>query len=168
VPLDQSFVGRSYPVSDPYEVCREKIREFADAIGDSNPVFRDADAAKAAGHPDVIAPPTFPIVITMRAQRVVVLDPELGLDYSRVVHGEQRFHHHRSIRAGDRLVATVHVDAIRAAAGNDILTTRSEITTEDGEPVVTAVATLVARGTAEDAEKPADAGKTAEDAGKEA
>jgi len=149
VPLDQSFVGRSYPASNPYEVGREKIAEFADAIGDPNPVFRDAEAAKAAGHPDVIAPPTFPIVVTMRALRVVVLDPELGLDYSRVVHGEQGFHHHRPIYAGDRLVATVHVDGIRAAAGNDLMTTRTEIMTEDGEPVVTAMATLVARGTAE-------------------
>jgi acyl dehydratase len=148
VPLDPSFVGRSYPPSDPYEVGREKIREFADAIGDPDPVYRHADAAKAAGHSDVIAPPTFPILLTFRAQRVVVLDPDLGLDYSRVVHGEQSFRHHRPIRAGDRLVTTVHVDGIRAAAGNDILTTRSEITTEDGEPVVTAMATIVARGTA--------------------
>jgi acyl dehydratase len=161
VPLDQSFVGRSYPASDPYEVGREKIREFADAIGDPNPVFRDADAAKAAGHPDVIAPPTFPILISMKAQRVVVLDPELGLDYSRVVHGEQGFHHHRPIRAGDRLVAIVHVDGIRVAAGNDMMTTRTEIMTEDGEPVVTAMATLVARGTAEAGGR-SEAGATAE------
>jgi acyl dehydratase len=149
VPLDQSFVGRVYPPSEPYEVGREKIREFADAIGDPDPVYRDVEAAKAAGHPDVIAPPTFPTVVTLRAQRVVVMDPDLGLDYSRVVHGEQSFHHHRAIHAGDRLVTTVHVDGIRAAAGNDIMTTRAEITTEDGEPVVTARATLVARGTAE-------------------
>ena len=149
MPLDQSFVGRVYPPSEPYEVGREKIREFADAIGDPDPVYRDVEAAKAAGHPDVIAPPTFPTVVTLRAQRVVVMDPDLGLDYSRVVHGEQSFQHHRAIHAGDRLVTTVHVDGIRAAAGNDIMTTRAEITTEDGEPVVTARATLVARGTAE-------------------
>lgn len=149
MPLDQSFVGRSYPPSEPYEVGREKIREFADAIGDPDPVYRDAEAAKAAGHPDVIAPPTFPTVFTIRAQRVLVQDPDLGLDYSRVVHGEQSFHHHRPIRAGDRLVTTVHVDGVRAAAGNDILSTRAEVTTEDGEPVVTARATIVARGTAE-------------------
>jgi acyl dehydratase len=148
VPLDQSFVGRSYPPSEPYEVGREKIREFADAVGDSDPVYRDAEAAKAAGHPDVIAPPTFPTIITLRAQRVLVQDPDLGLDYSRVVHGEQSFEYHRPIRAGDRLVATVHVDGIRSAAGNDILATRAELTTESGEPVVTAKATIVSRGTA--------------------
>ena len=148
MPLDQSFVGRTYPPSEPYEVGREKIREFADAIGDPAPVFRDPEAANAAGHPDVIAPPTFPTVFTIRAQRVLVMDPELGLDYSRVVHGEQSFQYHRPIYAGDRLVTTVIVDGIRTAAGNDILATRSEVTTENGEPVVTARATIVARGTA--------------------
>jgi acyl dehydratase len=148
VALDQSFAGRSYPPSPVYEVGREKIREFADAIGDPDPVYRDPDAARAAGHPDVIAPPTFAIVVTLSTQAALLDDPALGLDFSRVVHREQSFRHHRPIRAGDRLVATVHVDEIKVLAGNDLLTTRSEVSTEDGEPVLTAVATLVARGTA--------------------
>ena len=92
--LDQSFVGRTYPPTPPYEVGREKIREFAEAIGDANPAYRDPEAARALGHPDVIAPPTFGIVLSMTAGRQVIADPELGLDYSRVVHGEQRFVHH--------------------------------------------------------------------------
>ena len=146
--LDQSFVGRSYPPSRVYEVGREKIREFADAIGDPDPLYRDVDAARAAGHPDVIAPPTFAVVVTWPAQAVLLHDPELGLDYSKVVHREQSFHQHRPIRAGDRLVSTVHVDGIRTAAGNDVLSTRSEIRTESGEPVLTARAVIVARGTA--------------------
>jgi acyl dehydratase len=148
VALDQSFVGRSYPPSVVYEVGREKIREFAEAIGDDDPVYLHPAAARAAGHPDVIAPPTFAIVVTMHAQGALLHDPELGLDYSKVVHREQSFQHHRPITAGDRLVSTVYVDGIRSAAGNDILDTRSEVATEDGEPVVTARATLVARGTA--------------------
>lgn len=148
MPLDRSFVGRTYPPTEPYEVGREKIREFADAIGDPNPVYRDPEAAKALGHPDVIAPPTFPIVVSMRAAGQVVFDPALGLDYSRVVHADQRFVYARPVRAGDRLVAVVNVENIRSAAGNDIISTKSEISTEDGEPVVTGYATLVARGTA--------------------
>ncbi len=146
--LDQSFVGRKYPPTAPYEVGREKIREFADAIGDPHPAYRDPEAAQALGHPDVIAPPTFGIVLSMRAGMQVVADPELGLDYSRVVHGEQRFVQARPIRAGDRLTATVTVESIRSAAGNDMLTTRGDVTTVDGEPVFTAYSTLVARGTA--------------------
>jgi acyl dehydratase len=148
VALDQSFVGRKYPPTAPYEVGREKIREFADAIGDPHPAYRDPEAARALGHPDVIAPPTFGIVLSMRAGLQVVADPELGLDYSRVVHGEQRFVQARPIRAGDRLTATVTVESIRSAAGNDMLTTRGDVTTVDGEPVFTAYSTLVARGTA--------------------
>ena len=146
--LDESFVGRKYPPTPVYEVGREKIREFADAIGDPNPVYRDPAAARALGHPDVIAPPTFPIVLSMRAGAQVVLDPDLGLDYSRVVHGEQRFVYTRPVRAGDRLTVTVSVESIRSAAGNDLLTTRGDIATVDGEPVLTAYSTLVARGTA--------------------
>ncbi len=84
MPLDESFVGRVYPPTDAYEVGREKIREFADAIGDPNPAYRDREAAQSIGHPDVIAPPTFAIVVTIRASRQVIADPELGLDYSRV------------------------------------------------------------------------------------
>ena len=146
--LDQSFVGRKYPRTPPYEVGREKIREFADAIGDHNPAYRDPDAARALGHPDVVAPPTFPIVLSMSAGAQVVFDPELGLDYSRVVHGEQRFVYSRPVRAGDRLTVTVTVESIRSAAGNDLLTTRGDVSTVDGEHVLTTYSTLVARGTA--------------------
>ncbi|HEY9472258.1 MAG TPA: MaoC family dehydratase N-terminal domain-containing protein [Mycobacteriales bacterium] len=148
MPLDPSFIGRTYPPTEPYEVGREKIREFADAIGDTNPAYRDAEAARALGHPDVIAPPTFPIVLSVRASRQVISDPALGLDYSRVVHGEQRFVYTRPVRAGDRLRVSLTVENIRSAAGNDILTTRGEVSTVEGEHVVTAYSTLVARGTA--------------------
>jgi acyl dehydratase len=148
MPLDQSFVGRVYPPTEPYEVGREKIREFADAIGDENAAYRDPAAARALGYPDVIAPPTFPIVITMRAGAQIVTDPELGLDYSKVVHGEQRFAYQRPVRAGDVLQVVITVESIRSASGNDILTNRADVRTTDGELVVTAFSTLVARGTA--------------------
>lgn len=145
MPLDPSFAGRSYPPTPPYEVGREKIREFADAIGDPALVYRDREAAVAAGHPDVIAPPTFAIVLTMAAGEQVVDDPGLGLDYSRVVHGEQRFSYVRPIHAGDQLTCTTTIDKIRSAAGSDILTTRTDVATVAGEHVVTAWSTLFAR-----------------------
>jgi acyl dehydratase len=146
--LDAGLVGRSYPPSAVYEVGRAKIAEFAAALGDTDPVHRDPGAARAAGHLDVIAPPTFAIVLTLSAAGVVVEDPDVALDYSRVVHGEQKFTHHRPIRAGDRLVATPTIEAVRSVAGNDLLTTRVDVATEDGEPVCTASSMLVARGTA--------------------
>jgi acyl dehydratase len=151
VALDPALVGRTYPPSRPYEVGREKIREFADAIGDPNPAYRDPDAAKALGHPDVIAPPTFPIVFTLAAAGVAIADPEVGIDYSRVVHGEQVFAYARPLRPGDRLVSTVRITGVRTAAGSDILTVEVSASTEEGEQVLTASSTIVARAAEEQA-----------------
>src|SRR5215475_8426229 len=127
--INRDFVGRVFPASEPYEVSRVKIAEFADAIGDGNPVYRDPAAARAAGHPDVIAPPTFAIVISMAASGTAMADPDLGLNYAMVVHGEQRFSYLRPL-----------------TAGNVMLTTSTEIRTVTGELVCTAVSTLVERG----------------------
>jgi acyl dehydratase len=143
--LNPSFVGRWYPAASTYQVGREKIREFAEAIGDDDAVYRDPQAARACGYSDVIAPPTFAITLSLRAQQALICDPVLGLDYSRMVHGNQSFTHHRPIRAGDELVATLHVDGIRAMGGNDMLTVRCEITDSAGDQVTTARATLVVR-----------------------
>src|ERR671927_1966222 len=101
--LDPDVVGRSYPPSAVYEVGRAKIAEFAAAVGATDPVHTDVEAARAAGHADVIAPPTFAIVVSLEAAMSVLQDPDVALDYSRVVHGEQRFAHHPPLRAGDRL-----------------------------------------------------------------
>ncbi len=145
-PLDASHAGRTYPPTPPYEVGIEHVRDFAAAVGDPNPVYRDRAAAQALGHPDVVAPPTFPFVLAFKATRQVVEDPELAIDYSRVVHGEQRFVYARPIRAGDHLSTTVSIDSVRSAGGHSIVTTRSDIATVDGEHVVTAFTTLVVRG----------------------
>jgi acyl dehydratase len=145
MPLDPSFVGRTYPPTPPYLVGREKIREFAAAIGDANPAFTDPGAARALGHPDVIAPPTFSIVLSLPAAYQAVLDPALGLDFNRVVHGDQRFELRRPIHAGDELTVVATIEKIRSMAGNDIITARSDIATTSGETVATTWSTLVAR-----------------------
>ncbi|MFJ9868631.1 MaoC family dehydratase N-terminal domain-containing protein [Streptomyces sp. NPDC101165] len=147
--LDQSFVGRTYPSTEPYEVGREKIREFAEAVGEANPVYSDPEAAKAFGHPDVIAPPTFVFAITYRAAGAVIEDPQLGLDYSRVVHGSQKFAYTRPVRVGDRLTVTSTIEGIKSLAGNDVLDIRGEVHDEAGEHVVTAWTKLVARAAEE-------------------
>jgi acyl dehydratase len=146
MPLDPSFVGRSWPATPPYLVGREKIREFAAAIGATDAEYHDPEAARAAGYPDVVAPPTFPVVVTMAASRQIVADPTLGLDYSRVVHGDQKFAYTRPVVAGDSLVCVNTVDEITSRGGHDFLTTRTEVTTEAGEPVVTVWSKLVQRG----------------------
>ncbi|GGP37561.1 MULTISPECIES: MaoC family dehydratase N-terminal domain-containing protein [Streptomyces] len=147
--LDQSFVGRTYPPTPAYEVGREKIREFAEAVGDTHPAYVDPEAARALGHADVIAPPTFVFSITYRAAGEVVQDPQLGLDYSRVVHGDQKFSYVRPVRAGDRLTVTSTIESIKSLAGNDVLDIRGDVHDEAGELVVTAVTKLVARAAEE-------------------
>ncbi|WP_305786106.1 MaoC family dehydratase N-terminal domain-containing protein [Symbioplanes lichenis] len=146
MPLDPSFVGRSWPATPPYQVGREKIREFATAVGATAAEHHDPEAARAAGYPDVVAPPTFPVVITMAASRQIIADPALGLDYSRVVHGDQRFAYARPVVAGDSLVCVNTVDEITSRGGHDFITTRTEVSTEAGEPVVTVWSKLVQRG----------------------
>jgi acyl dehydratase len=146
MPLDPSFVGRSYPPTAPYQVGREKIREFAAAIGATDAAYHDPEAARALGHPDVVAPPTFPVLITMAASRQIIADPELGVDYSRVVHGDQRFAYTRPVVAGDELVCVNTVEEITSRGGHDFLTTRTEVTTVAGAPVVTVWLKIVVRG----------------------
>ena len=146
--LSQEFVGRTYPAGEPYLVGREKVREFATATGETSALCHDLEAARAAGHPDLVAPVTFGIVVSLPAGARVVSDPELGLDYSRVVHGEQRFEYSRAVHAGDELHAAVTVESIKAMAGNELVTSRTDVTDAAGEHVFSAWATLVARGTA--------------------
>jgi acyl dehydratase len=143
--LDASFIGRTYGPTEPYAVGRERILEFADAIGADDPAFRSPHAAAELGHPDVIAPPTFPILISNQAGQSIIRDPALGLDYSRVVHGDQRFAYVRPVRAGDRLICTIVVEEVMTRGGFGFLTTRTDIATDDGEPVVSVWTRLVAR-----------------------
>jgi acyl dehydratase len=146
MPLNRSYVGRSLPPTEPYLVGREKIREFAGAIGAGDPAHHDVAAAKALGYPDLVAPPTFAVVATTEAGRLLRDDPELGLDYSRVVHGDQRFEYTRPVVAGDELVCVLTVEEITDRAGHEFITTRAELTTTAGELVVTVWNKLVVRG----------------------
>jgi acyl dehydratase len=145
VAVDPAYEGRSYPPVGPFLVTREKIAEFADAIGDPNPAYRSVDAARSLGHPDVVAPPTFPVVVGAAAQQAVWSDPGLGLDWARVVHGEQTFEHARPLVAGDLLESVATVERIRTMAGNDLVTVRVDLRTTAGEQVCAARSMVVAR-----------------------
>jgi len=148
VALNPEYIGRVFGPGEPYEVSRVKIADFAEAIGDRNPLYTDAAAAKAAGYPDVITPPTFPIVITMAASRAAIGDPGLGVNYAMVVHGEQRFTYARPLRAGDVVVAQSTLSGIREVGSMTMVTTETEIKTTGGELVCTGYGTLVERGSA--------------------
>jgi acyl dehydratase len=146
VPVNASVEGRVYPPTEPYLVGREKVREFARAVFATHPVNLDPEAARAAGYADVVAPTTFPIVVTAATLEQLLADDEAGVDFTRVVHGDQRFAYSRPVVAGDELVCVNSVDEITSRGGHDFLTTRTEVTTEAGEPVVTVWSKLVQRG----------------------
>lgn len=144
MPLNRAYVGRTFPPSEPYQVAREKIREFATAIGAGDAAYHDPEAARVLGYPDVIAPPTFPMVAAATFHRLRD-DAELGLDYSRVVHGDQQFSYTRPVVAGDELVTAVTVEDITERGGHEFLSVRAELTTVAGESVVTLWTRLVVR-----------------------
>jgi len=143
--VNASFAGRTYPPTAPYAVGRAKIREFAEAVGASDAAHVDVDAARSRGYADVIAPPTFAVLIAQQCDAQLMQDPEAGIDYARLVHGEQRFACTRAVVAGDRLIATLTVDSVREVGGNAMVSTRSELTTVEGEPVCTARSLVVIR-----------------------
>jgi acyl dehydratase len=159
VPVNEAFVGRAYPPTPYFEIGREAIRSFAEAVaagGPVHPVHLDTAAAQALGYRDVIAPPTMAMIVAHRANFQYTEDPDAGIDYSRVVHGEQKFIHHRPVVSGDKLVAILNVDTIRSAGGHAMIVLRTEISAVAGpdsdqlagEPVCTAIGTIVVRGDA--------------------
>ena len=144
--INPEYAGRTFEPSAPYEVSRVKIAEFATAIGDSSRLCRDRAAAQAAGYPDVIAPPTFAIVITSADLARLMTDPGLGVNYAMIVHGEQSFTHSRPLHAGDVVVTQSTIESIKQIRTMTTMATVTEIRTVDGEHVCTARSTAVERG----------------------
>ena len=103
MPLNPELQGRVFPPTEPYLVGREKVREFSRAVFATNPINLDPEAARAAGYDDVVAPLTFAVVVQEHALAQLLADPDAGIDFSRVVHGDQRFTSTRPIVAGDLL-----------------------------------------------------------------
>lgn len=134
--VNQALEGKRYPRTAPYLVGREKLREFARATMLDVSLLKD----------EVIAPPTFPVVIQEQSLKLVIEDPEAGLDFSRVVHGEQRFVYQRAIVAGDELTSELMVASIKSLGGNQMITFNTEIFDAENQLVCTAISTLVVRG----------------------
>lgn len=146
MPLNPDYAGREYPPAGPFPVSREDVAAFAAALGSTNASHSDPEAAQALGYADVVAPPTFAVRLAQECEAQLVRDPEAGIDFSRVVHGEEGFTHHRPIVAGDVLTGVLHVDRMREAGGHGMVTTRVELADDDGRPVCTVTSTIVVRG----------------------
>lgn len=146
--MNRELIGTVYPAAEPYQVGREKVREFATAIGETNPLCHDPCAARAAGYADVVAPATFAFALTMRAMNHAMFDPDLGLVYAMAVHGEQHFAYRRPIIAGDEIAVTCTIADIAVRGSNEVLTTRCALTDAAGALVCTTSEVIITRGTA--------------------
>ncbi len=140
MPISEAHIGRSYPPTDPYQVSRAKIAEFAGALGDGdNPAYRGAGS---------IAPPTFAVVLSSAAWSAIFDDPELELALSRTVHVDQRFSWVRPLRAGDEVTARLTIEQVRLRGPMAIVTISVRLATTDGEDVCTATSTLMHKAVA--------------------
>ncbi|MEZ3155758.1 MaoC family dehydratase N-terminal domain-containing protein [Microbacterium sp. BWR-S6Y] len=144
MPVNPELVGRVFPPTAPYLVGREKVREFARAVFADAPQHSDPEAARALGYADVVAPPTFAMVVQDLTLQQLLGDPDSGIELSRLVHAEQRFRYSRPIVAGDELVATLSVTGIRSMGGNAMITSEAEIVDAAGAHVVTTTSVLLA------------------------
>jgi acyl dehydratase len=146
VSVNLELQGREFPPTPPYLVGREKVREFARAVFATSPLSHDVAAARAAGYSDLVAPPTFPVVVQEATLAQLLAEPDAGIDFTRVVHGDQRFSYTRPVVAGDELTATLRVASIKQLGGHSMITAESSIVDASGAHVVTAISTLVVRG----------------------
>ena len=144
--VNPNVQGKKYPETAPYLVGREKIREFANAVFSTNPINHDVFAAQAAGYIDVVAPPTFAVLIQERSLHTVLADPEADIDFSRVVHGDQRFIHVRPIVAGVELTSVLEVASVKSLGAHSMITFNTEVFDAEKNLVATAISTLVVRG----------------------
>lgn len=146
MPVNPELLGRSFPPTAPYLVGREKVREFARAVFADDPQHTDPSAARALGYSDVVAPPTFAMVIQDLTLQQLLAEPGSGIVLERTIHAEQRFRYSRPIVAGDELTARLSIAGIRAMGAGAMVTSEAEITDAAGEHVVTTTSVLLIGG----------------------
>jgi len=147
--------GHTYAPSAPYQVSREAVREFAAAVKAQHPGHYDVDAARGLGYRDLLAPPTFAVVVAQRAEAAVINDPQAGIDFSRVVHTEERFTHQEPVTAADTLQAQTTLERVRLMGAGAMVTTVTDIRTVEGAARATVTSSLLVRAdeTDDDAEE---------------
>jgi len=143
--LDTRAKGKAYPPHQ-YEVGKEKIREYASAVGEDRPVYFDREAAKAAGFRDIPAPPMFAVVYSAGSVGPAVLDPEVGINLAMMVHGGQEFVWGEPVCAGDTITTTTTVKDIHEAGGMGFYVFESVSVNQNGQEVVRATWTNIVRG----------------------
>ncbi|MBX5440958.1 MAG: MaoC family dehydratase N-terminal domain-containing protein [Solirubrobacteraceae bacterium] len=132
--VNTDAVGKQFPPVT-YAVGREKVREFARAVGETEPLYLDVEAARAAGYRDVVAPPMFAVVYAMPALAPAMVDPEVGIDFSRLLHGGQEFVWRRLVVAGDEITTTAELVEVSERAGNGFYTFETRSVDQEGAEV---------------------------------
>jgi acyl dehydratase len=145
VAVDTSAIGKTYPPYE-YEVGREKVREYAYAIGAEEPIYHDRDAAREAGFRDVVAPPMFAVVYSAGAVGPAVLDPEVGINLTMMVHGGQEFVWGEPVCAGDVITTEAKVGDIRVEDGRAFYVFESVSRNQDDQETLRATWTNIVRG----------------------
>ena len=142
--LKTDAVGKTYPPVA-YAVGREKIREYAAAVGEESPLHHDPEAARAAGYADVVAPPMFAVVYASKAVGPALFDPDVGIEFARMVHGGQEFVWGPPVVAGDEVATEVEVKEVAERGGLEFYVFESRSTNQDGETVCTGTWTNIVR-----------------------
>ena len=145
MPVDDSAKGKTFPAFE-YEVGREKIREFAYAVGEDNPVYFDRGAAQSAGFRDVPAPPMFAVVYSAAAIGAAIFDPDVGIDFMAMVHGGQELVWGEPVCSGDTISTSAEVKDISEKMGKGFYVFESVSTNQDGDEVVRGTWTNIVRG----------------------
>jgi acyl dehydratase len=145
MPVDTKAAGKTYEPKV-YAVGREKVREYANAVGETNPVHLDVEAARGAGYADVVAPPMFAVVYSAPAMAPAVLDPEVGINLAMMVHGGQEFEWGKPVVAGDEITTTASVKDISERDGKGFYVFETVSTNQDGDTVATGTWTNIVRG----------------------
>lgn len=143
--IDHKFIGKEYPVTE-YEIGREKMKEYASAINDSNPYYHDKEFGKKSRYGDNIAPPLFASVYNLMGCANMFFDPELALNFAMLVHGEQEFEWLKPIKPGDVITTTGKIVDIAEKGNNDVIRYEARSKNQDCELVTIGRATFVIRG----------------------
>jgi acyl dehydratase len=142
---EESIKGRTWPAFT-YEVGLEKIREYANAVGETERVHHDRDAAKEAGFRDVVAPPMFAVVYSAGAMGPAILDPDVGINLMKMLHGSQEFVWSEPVCAGDAITTEVELKDTYEKSGNDFFVFESVSRNQDGAEVARGTWTNIVRG----------------------
>jgi acyl dehydratase len=145
MPVNEDAVGKRWPEAE-FEVDADRIKQYAEAVGEENPIYHDSEAAKAAGFRNQVAPPMFCVVYSAEAMAPAILDPDIGINLPMMVHGGQEFAWGEPVCAGDTITTAATCKEIYEKDGKGFYVFESVSTNQQGQQTVKATWTNIVRG----------------------